>query len=156
MAGISRRAAPTGGKGNPPASVPKEGEVLPPTTSSRLSISDVIAIAQEATAFMREAAEYLSEREKTRQALIHSRHELERINADLEKERLKHEGAMRRLDQDDKVVETVLAQLADLRESVRPLLAEVANLDHHRVQTLMALLDKITTLQGNLLEQCRR
>lgn len=159
MAGISRRAAAkdtSGGKGKPPVSTPKEGDVLPPTTSPKLSFDDMIAIAREATAFMREAAGYLSEREKTRQAVIQSQHELERISADLEKERMTHEGEMRRLDQDDKVVETVLAQLVDLRECIRPLLAELANLDHHRVQTLMAILDKITTLQGNLLEQCHR
>lgn len=156
MAGIIRRTAPAGAKGKPPASVPKEGEVLPPTTASRLSIGDVIAIAQEATAFMREAAGYLSEREKTRQALIQSQHELERINADLEKERLKHEGEMRRLDQDDKDADILRLQLADLREGIRPLLAELANLDHLEAQKLMAILDKIIAMQGNLLEQRRR
>lgn len=159
MVGINRRAgakATSSGKGKPPVSAPKEREELPPSTSPRLSFDDMIAIAREATVFMREAAGYLSEREKTRQAVIQSQHELERISADLEKERMTHQGNMRRLDQDDKVVETVLAQLTDLRECIRPFLADLANLDHHRVQTLMALLDKITTLQGNLLEQCRR
>lgn len=155
MAGINRRAAPTGEKGKPPASTSKEGEVLQPTTGFRLSIGDLIAIVKEATGLAHEAVGFLSEREKTRRAIIESQHELERISADLEKERQKHEVAIRRLDQNDKVVETVLAQLADLREGIRPLLAEVVNLDHQRVQTLLALLEKITTLQSNLLAQCR-
>lgn len=159
MGGVTRRTAskePSSGKGKSPAtSAPKEGEIISPGTGRKLSINDAIAIFREVTAFMHEAAGYLSEREKTKQAMITSQYELERINSALEQARMKHEQKMRRLDRDDRIVEVVVAQLSDLRKAIQPFLAEFAELDLHQMQALMGLLDKITTLQANLLEQCR-
>lgn len=148
------------GKVRPPEQSAKDGEVIPPSSGPRLpmglSIGDVVALAQEATAFMREASSYLAERERTKQADIDARNELQRIEAELQKTKSEHDREIIRLGQDEKIVNEILAQLAGLREGVSPMLSNIASLDHSRVETLMRILDTITTLQRNLLEQCRR
>lgn len=156
MAGIIRLKAPSGVKGKPPASLPKEGDVLTPKSGSRLSISDVIDIAQEATAFMREAAGYLSEREKTRQALIQSQHELERINADLEKERMTHEEKMRDQDHIDKCADIIIQRISFFQVLMQEYVSNIPILNSHEFQSLLSLIDRSDVAIVRLLETIRR